>query len=194
MTRWFTIVFALMLTGSLVAQSLSSFPDTPLLWVPSQDLLLPSSLGTDAAFAHPTAGVGEVLGDSLYLIRPERYRFYQRLHRYMADTAQYSAGASLLASYRGSLLRTQTAYDRLLRDYRSANSLSTHTLNTTRVTLHQLQQTLKRTETRLEASEQALHTVEEQAKAQRRRSFFRGLAYGSGLGASLVVLLLMAGR
>ena len=201
MNRYLITAVLLMLSSWLRAQSLPSpSPDGPLLWIPSQGALLSPS-GGDAAGTHFTIASETIndlavrhlaVRDSLYLIRPERYRFYRRLHRYMADTVQYPTGASLLASYQRSLLRSQAAYDQLLLHYHTADSLSARTLRTTQATLHQLQHVLDRTQLRLGESEQALHTAHQQAQRQRRRSFLRGLAYGSGLGVGLMTLLFLA--
>ena len=132
--------------------------------------------------------------NSVYLIGAARYRFYQRLHRHLLGTAAYRVGDALRHSYARSLHDTQRAYDRLLQRYRAADRLATRSLSDTRAALAQLQGSLDQTRSRLAEAERALYAAEAQQRAQRRRSFRRGMAYGGGAGATLLILLRLASR
>ena len=83
-----------------------------------------------------------ITADSVYVVGKERYRFYQKLHRYLADSSTGGACSPLIISYEGSLRETQRAYDDLLRQYRAADSLSAHAMYRTQLSLGQLSRTL----------------------------------------------------
>ena len=153
-------------------------------------------LGYEGVFSWPLREGLHLLGgkDSVYLIRPARYRFYQRLHRHLSDTAGAAAADALLRSYERTLLDARHAYDTLLLRYHTADRLATRTLSGTQATLLHLRHTLGQTKTSLHRTTQQLEEARQQQRSARRRAFLRGLAYGSGAGAGLLTLLRLAVR
>ena len=133
-----------------------------------------------------------ITGDSVYLIGKQRYRFYQKLHRYLADSTTGSACLSLITSYEHSLQETQRAYEHLLQQYRAADSLSARTLYSTQVSLGQLGRSLDQANDTLEQTVRALAQAEEQLQREQRRSFFRQLGCGAaGVGVGLLLMALL---
>ena len=133
-----------------------------------------------------------ITSDSAYLVTPERYRFYQKLHHYLADSTTAGACSRLITSYEESLQETQRAYNYVLRQYQAADSLSARSMHRTQLTLGQLSRTLDQTQYSLEQTTQTLNEVEEQLKREQHRSFFRRIAYGaSGVGAGMLLMGLL---
>ena len=131
--------------------------------------------------------------DSVYLVSKERYRFYQKLHRYLADSTTSEVGSSLMLSYQKSLQETQHAYHHLLHQYRRADSVSSCSMYRTQVSLGQVSRALDQVQYSLEQTTHTLSEVKEQLRREQRRSFFRRLAYGAGgVGVGMILVGILA--
>lgn len=126
--------------------------------------------------------------DSAYLVSPARLRFYQRLHRHVLDTTAEEVCSARVASYARRLRVAQRAYDRLWREYRTADSVATGTLRQTQHSLARLDASLVYARTTLGHTTEQLHTLEAQLRRAERQARRRRWAYGlSGIGIGLLV-------
>ncbi|MGB3851709.1 MAG: hypothetical protein WA958_17200 [Tunicatimonas sp.] len=125
--------------------------------------------------------------DSACLISPDRYRFYQQLHRSALDTTARVSDL-LISSCAQSLQETQHAYEKLLGSYQASDRLG-HADVAPHSTIS------KATSPHLKPNAVrpgAIGEAKAKARVGRRRSLVQRLAYGVGsLGAGVVIGLLL---
>ena len=185
MKHWLTILLLLGVAGLVKAQTAlppihpaTAYPEAHRAQADVPQLVLPRT-------------PQQPLTDSVYLISPARYRFYQQLHRYALDTT-FRAGDALITSYAQSLQATQRAYDTLLERYQASDQLSAQTLRRTQLALGQLSRSLDQTQYALAQTTRSLDEAKAQARTARRRSLVQRVAYGAGgVGAGLLIGLLL---
>lgn len=161
---------------------------TLILWLGT---IAPAAAQSETGKARPANLASERLLDpidSVYQVPAARLRFYRRLRRQVRELSSAGAADSLIYSYARSLSDAQQAYDHLLRRYRTADSVATHSLQQTQRTLGLLRQSLDRTQATLEHTTAQLEQLQKQLRREQRRSRWQRLMYGAGgIGVGVLV-------
>ena len=168
MIRGVALILLSFLSYGSGAQTIDEYQDLPLLLQRGEHLTVPY--------------------DSVYLITAPRYALYQQLHRYLLDTSAWLPYDELIQTYERALHRSDQAYQQLLRQYQTADSLSQSNLRTTQSVLHQVDRSLSGTQTTLDKATHGLDETEWLIRQERRRNARRHVLFGvGGLGVGLLI-------
>lgn len=172
MIRGVVLTLLSLLSYGSGAQTIDEYQDLPLLLQRGEHLTVPY--------------------DSVYLITTPRYALYQQLHHYLLDTSAWLPYDELIRTYERALYRSDQAYQQLLRQYQTADSLSKSTLRTTQSVLHQVDRSLVGTQASLDKANQGLDETERLIRQERRRTARRHVLFSAGgVGLGLLISVLM---
>jgi len=120
------------------------------------------------------------LCDSLYIINKHRYVLYEKAADIIRDKKYVNTCNVLIQNYEDRLQAQNQAFNNLYRDYIKADSISQKTINDTKNSLIQVNNTITSAQNNIIGVDKKMDDLKKTINEARRKSFMDKIMYGVG--------------
>src|SRR6187402_1145237 len=122
----------------------------------------------------------QTLCDTVYIINKHRYVLYEKAATIIREKKYVNACNTIIDNYEERLQAQNKAFNKLYNDYIQLDSVSQKTINETRGSLVQVNNTITAAQNNIVSVDKKMDDLTKTIKEQRRKSFIDKILYGIG--------------